>query len=895
MKNDRMTSGKNHVILSVILSAIMISSMVAPVAGASVAMGGDQTAIEEPTTLPAQTSISDTIEVNDNLSVWERAATRPATIDRSQGDTVVDSPTVNLFFSTEPETIGISTEQEAVFTQGQEVEFELESGTGAATEQFDGDEFRVLVARFDPDRDATEAFLDAQNASVDDVRDALEGVDGFDDFEDEVENQDEVSFELVRDFFEGTDEFEQFAEEFSTDQEISTERALETLTSDEFLDLVTFEAVSGDEISSGEASASINLDEPGGYVLVGHVGGDVLQEGEEQPSFNDTTVIAADGISVQETESTVTVPELVERGENISITANSNLAADNVSHAAVVFDEETLSDQTTTINVTDEPSTDLRSEDIIIESQVAAIQGVANVQPNTRVSGTTLADERFAGTLDLEDQSSSFFSVRNALVDGFDIRSQAGDAAEFETTSDTILNASITAIGGEDDEAEIDIETLEEWGAGEYTVVHVATDEETGEISTNRENVALVDTDDVDIDNPAVNETEIEEGDTVQVSADVTNNGPVDIDVTATVTIDGVPSTDPALTRQVTIGAGETETVAFDVPRDTAGEFALGIQIEFEGNEIGSVTAPNVTVTEPTTPPRGGGGVVTPPDDDPDVDVEPPEPPAEVNVEVDETVDIEFDEETGTSTAAFSEDNTVESVTFGLQTSGSVNARTLDREPDETGPSPGASVSVSQITVGEDLQDQPATIRMRVSLERLEEVGADADDLQMNRYNADEGEWQGLETDQIGQTDTHVRVEAETPGFSFFSVSATSEPTAAIDVPAEVEEGDEVTLDASASEDEYGEIVSYDWSVDGESLSGETVTTTLENPGEADIELTVTNDAGETDTASTTVSVLEEVVDDPDDGVSSIVAVVVVVLVIMLAAGVALYARSQDN
>ncbi len=307
-----------------------------------------------------------------------------------------------------------------------------------------------------------------------------------------------------------------------------------------------------------------------------------------------------------------------------------------------------------------------------------------------------------------------------------------------------------------------------------------------------------------------------------------------------------------------------------------------------------------ITLEEESSPTFGAGsGATTPSTDDPGVDAEPPEPPAEVDVELEETVDLEFDEETGTSTATFSENNNVESVTFNAQTSGTVNARNLDREPDEIGPSPGASVRVSQITVGEDLQNQPATIRMRVSLDRLEETGADADDLRMNRYNADEGEWQSLETEPLEQTDTHVRLEAETPGFSYFSVSATSEPTAAIDAPAEVEEGDEVTLDGSTSEDEYGEIVSYDWTVDGESLSGETATTTLENPGDVDVELTVTNDAGETDTTSTTISVLEEDVgdeiEDPDDGPSTILGLFVILLVIVLVVGGVLYAQRRSG
>jgi PGF-CTERM protein len=68
--------------------------------------------------------------------------------------------------------------------------------------------------------------------------------------------------------------------------------------------------------------------------------------------------------------------------------------------------------------------------------------------------------------------------------------------------------------------------------------------------------------------------------------------------------------------------------------------------------------------------------------------------------------------------------------------------------------------------------------------------------------------------------------------------------------------GENVTLDASASTDTYGEITAYDWTVDGESFSGETATTTFETTGEVTVELTVTNDAGETNTTSSTVSVV---------------------------------------
>ncbi|EMA66030.1 Muc19 precursor [Halorubrum aidingense JCM 13560] len=293
----------------------------------------------------------------------------------------------------------------------------------------------------------------------------------------------------------------------------------------------------------------------------------------------------------------------------------------------------------------------------------------------------------------------------------------------------------------------------------------------------------------------------------------------------------------------------------------------------------------------------GGGGAGT--GDGPDTDAEPPEPPADVDVESDETADLAFDSETGQTTATFSEDSAVASVAFDFETDGTVNARTLSAAPDETGPAPGAEAAVSQITVGDSLTNNAATIRKRVSQDRLDEIGAPAEDLTAFRFA--DGEWQALDTDVVEETDAGATVEFETPGFSYFAVSATGEPTAAFDAPGEVDAGDDVELDASASEDEYGEIASYDWSVGGESLSGETATTTLDDAGDVDVELTVTNDAGETDTTTQTISVLEtgdgDGTADPtpeDDGLPvGLIGGIVVLLLVLVGLGV--FARGQND
>lgn len=915
-----MTRQARPILFAITLSVIMLVSMVAPVAGGAVAASENPAASissDQPGVTFQQSDA--TINVTDDLSVWERAAARPAIVDRSGAATTVETPTSFLYDNT-GETIKVSTQQEAVFETGDTVSFELEQKSGATTSQFAGQQFRVLVVEFDGNRDTVETFLDAQDINVSDVEDSFEDVDGYDAFMDEVDNREQVSFSLVRDFFEGTDQFEQFAESFAEDQEITVDRLFETLTSDEFLELVSFETANAGSISSsGSATATVTLDEPGSYLLLGHVGGDVYDTGDERPFFNDTTVIAADAVTAQEAAADISVQTSngeVELGENVTVTANANLGGSNISHATMVFDENTLSDQTLSLNATADISRDLRTEDLIVRSSIATVQGVANVQPNTQVSGTTLADERFSGRINLTEQSTSFFDARNALVDGFDIRDQAGGPAEFTTIGDTTLNASVTAVGDQTATTTINVETLDTWTSGEYTVLHIATDQDTGHISTARESISLVDDvsqttiNDLSVNNVRLNTTSINTGDAVRVRGTIRNNGP------SAATVGISPIVNGSAPRQITrtIDAGQSRRVSFNVRLNSAGTFRLGLRARLDGQTIRRNAANTVTVTTPSRGGGGGGGGGfgggggAPPSGGGDT-VEPPAPPENVEVTNEENAELGFNETSGRSTASFTQQSNVESVSFGFDAAGSVNVRDLDAEPDETGPMPGGSVSVSQITVSDFLENSAATIQMRVSKDRLSELDAAAEDLRINRYNDDAGQWQGLETEVVGETNTHVRLEAETPGFSFFGVSAVSEPEAVIESPSEIEVGDELTLDGSGSSDQYGEIVAYDWTVGDTTLSGETVTTAFEEPTDVTVELTVENDAGETNTATATVTVTEAAGpgdgtdgtdgtdgdDEPEDSPSPVIAVVLLLFALLIGGGVAYYIITQDE
>jgi PGF-pre-PGF domain-containing protein/PGF-CTERM protein len=118
----------------------------------------------------------------------------------------------------------------------------------------------------------------------------------------------------------------------------------------------------------------------------------------------------------------------------------------------------------------------------------------------------------------------------------------------------------------------------------------------------------------------------------------------------------------------------------------------------------------------------------------------------------------------------------VESVTFvNTDVDGDVTVRTLSSEPDETGLSPGRSARVTEIAVPDNAADTSATIRMRVTTDRLEEINASSDQLRINRYNDDDDGWQTLETRVTDENADEVIVEADTPGFSYFSVSVVSD------------------------------------------------------------------------------------------------------------------------
>ena len=214
-------------------------------------------------------------------------------------------------------------------------------------------------------------------------------------------------------------------------------------------------------------------------------------------------------------------------------------------------------------------------------------------------------------------------------------------------------------------------------------------------------------------------------------------------------------------TSQTTFQAGETERIDLEVTVNTGGGDDGG---DDDGGYGGGGGGGGGAGT------GGDGGGVDVPDISDDLGDD-----AEVS---DESEGVITSDPTtvGGSTVEFSPTSNVESIDFSGEVEGTTNVRNIAGIPEATGSPPGTVVLISDITVPKDARDSPATVRMRVSSEQLDEVGVEADGLAIYRYS--DGEWSQLDTEVASETDSGVILEAETPGFSIFAVATVEDQPA---------------------------------------------------------------------------------------------------------------------
>lgn len=81
--------------------------------------------------------------------------------------------------------------------------------------------------------------------------------------------------------------------------------------------------------------------------------------------------------------------------------------------------------------------------------------------------------------------------------------------------------------------------------------------------------------------------------------------------------------------------------------------------------------------------------------------------------------------------------------------------------------------------------------------------------------------------------------------------------TVSLSLDTDADNPESLSLSAEGSTTPHGTIVNDSWSIGGAAQTGETVTTTFDDPGEVTVEATVTSAAGSFDTLTATGSVTE--------------------------------------
>ncbi|WP_254807767.1 carboxypeptidase regulatory-like domain-containing protein [Natronosalvus amylolyticus] len=357
---------------------------------------------------------------------------------------------------------------------------------------------------------------------------------------------------------------------------------------------------------------------------------------------------------------------------------------------------------------------------------------------------------------------------------------------------------------------------------------------------------------------------EVEPNETATVVAEIENTGDAPGESAVEFELDG--SLEEAV--ELELADGETETVSFDVTLAEEGEYeALVRTVDDEATATVSVaTADPEPVPAPPAPPA--------PPDEPDEPTDPPAIPVEPdpNADYSEERRAAFDPEVGASTVTFGDDSPVTSITFQSEETIDVLVQRYDvaAPPKGVRQVPGDGLTLQRISVSEGFEKTAGTIRLTISGDEFDD-DVDTDALTAYRFDDVDGVWDPLESDVVEVGDDRIVLDVETPRFSYFAVAETAQPTAVIDVHPDTtfEEGETVTLSAENAEPGSGEIESYEWILDGTDV-GDTETVEVGSdlePGTYEVELTVTNDAGNSDTATETLTVEEDEppVDDPPE------------------------------
>ncbi|MXV63787.1 PGF-CTERM sorting domain-containing protein [Natronorubrum sp. JWXQ-INN-674] len=343
-------------------------------------------------------------------------------------------------------------------------------------------------------------------------------------------------------------------------------------------DNIAFEKVTTENLDDNGELAGIEYDDAdaGQYValMATTEDGDGLTVDDENLNpEGPATIIGVEGFLVHQNTSEVTEPSSVDQGENATFTVDeTGLSGDDVGHMIALYDGETFADSRLDVTVEEEFGEDFSKDDVQIESDIGGVEGVVSVDDG-------VDSDRFSGMLDFD-----------TIIQHATNETPFSDE-QFEA-GDTILNASATAVVAGSDDVSIDVGTHENWTDGDYQWVHVATTGEADEYVTSEGTLTIGEDDtgvpgipgpgpdpdpkdppEFSVSNAELSDTKITTGDSVDVTATVTETADKSGTFTAELIIDG----DVVDEQDVVLTPGGEETVSFTHTFDSEGDYEVAV------------------------------------------------------------------------------------------------------------------------------------------------------------------------------------------------------------------------------------------------------------------------------------------------------------------------------
>lgn len=323
--------------LSVLVALLCLSLVVGSVAaGEGVAVDADADVGPSVLTRSGVAAAVSTVNVTDNVSIWERA-TLPFRID--DADAAKTMPTGAVTVDYAPENTGQLDARRtatAIYQPGI-VSASFESVTGAATSAFASRDAQLVIARVNT---SASGPLSPVFGSLDEVRSLIDS---------------------------DSDRF----------------NATYTVTD------------AGAVGSDGSLDTTVPFDRPGSYVVFLTTGGNFTASDGELSVDGPGTVVGVDTAVVEREAATVTdTSARVDPGTNASVTVAPATNGTNVS--VVLYHEPTWVNSRTAVTVTERVSSSTASPNVTIGHSIDAVNGHTAVEEPVPVAGTTYGDGRFS-------------------------------------------------------------------------------------------------------------------------------------------------------------------------------------------------------------------------------------------------------------------------------------------------------------------------------------------------------------------------------------------------------------------------------------------------------------------------------------------------------------------